>query len=173
MSRKIAGLLLLPLLTLLFGITAPGVASAVSASACTSSTTFETYKWKLNGNGLLEPVGTFYHSFVGTSGVVGPHRVWHVTYRANGSPLAAYSHAYAVRCDADGAITSDVDLTRTADQTLDEFDLRCGSADFTTASTAYHLVGSRTSWGTTFRYWGTRNTSGQFLLFGVTAARCP
>lgn len=104
---------------------------------------------------------------------LGSYRIWHVTYRANGGLVfPVYDSAYAVRCNPDGTATAQVDLTRTAEDTLTSFDLRCGTAAFTAGNTSYSHVGSRSSFGTTWRYWGTTASTSTLLYWGVTAARC-
>ncbi|MCC8245984.1 hypothetical protein [Saccharothrix luteola] len=172
--RRIVALLASPLAVLGFAVLSPGTAGAAPAGACTSTTTIEQLKWAPNGNGYLEPVGTYHHGYVGSAMAgVGSYRIWHVTYRADGGLFAVYEGAYAVRCAPDGTAGAEVDLTRTPEQTLTSFDLRCGTAAFTAGTTSYAHVGSRTAFGTTWRYWRTTTSTSTLLHWGVTAARCP
>lgn len=155
-------------------VSSPGVASAAPAGACTSTTTMELLRFGPIGNGLWGPIGTDYHYYVGSAfGGLSTYRIWHVHYRPQGAAFGAYDRAYAVRCQPDGTPGSEVDLTRTADQALTPFDQRCGTAAFTVGNTAYTLVGSRSSFGTTWRYWRTTTSTSTLLFWGVTAARCP
>ncbi|XVV07719.1 hypothetical protein ACQPW3_21000 [Actinosynnema sp. CA-248983] len=169
MVRKAVSLLVLCLITSL-AVVIP--ASAAPVLACTQTETFKTYKWAWNGE-YYAPVGTYFHSFVGSSTgtLTTSYRTWHVTYKGDGAAIATYSHAYAVRCDAEGNGVGEVDLTRTPAETLSQFDLRCGTASFSSGDTTYTLVGSRSFLSTTWRYWSTKTTS-QFMYWGVTAARC-
>ncbi|WP_309111031.1 hypothetical protein [Saccharothrix sp.] len=170
MVRKALSLLVLCLITSLAVVTP---ASAVPVPACNQTETFKTYKWAWNGEYYV-PVGTYFHSYVGssTATLTTSFRTWHVTYKGEGAAFATYSHAYAVRCDGEGNAVAEVDLTRTSADTLSEFDLRCGTASFSSGNTTYTLVGSRSFLSVTWRYWSTKTTSQSFIYWGVTAARC-
>lgn len=171
--RRLVALIALPLVLVGVVVASPGVAVAALPGACTSTTTMEQLKWGPNGEGLYVPIGTYYHGYVGSASAgLGTYRIWHVTYRANGGLFAVYERAYAVRCQADGTVTAEVDLTRTPEDALSSFDLRCGTAAFTVGDTSYQHVGSRTAFGTTWRYWRTTTSTSQFFYWGVTAARC-
>ncbi|NUT46570.1 MAG: hypothetical protein HOV94_04505 [Saccharothrix sp.] len=174
--RRLLALLALPLLLSVTAVAPTGTAAAAPVGACTSTTTIEALRWGPNGNGLIVPIGTEYHGYVGSAPAIGAtYRVWHVTYRPEGAVFATYAGAYAVRCAADGAVLGELDLTRTAEQTLDAFDLRCGATGFTAGSTAYQPVGSRSFLGVTWRYWRTTTTTATtppLPFWSVTAARC-
>ncbi|MEU7527065.1 hypothetical protein AB0A74_15135 [Saccharothrix sp. NPDC042600] len=170
MVRRLVSLLVLCLITSL-SVVVP--ASAAPVPACFQTEPFKTYQWAWNGE-YYTTVGTYFHSFVGSSAatLTTSYRTWHVTYKGNGDSIATYSHAYAVRCDAEDGGMGEVDLTRSPGETLSEFDLRCGTASFTSGNTSYQLVGSRSFLSTTWRYWSTKTTSPMLTYWGVTAARC-
>ncbi|MEJ2852277.1 MULTISPECIES: hypothetical protein [unclassified Saccharothrix] len=170
MVRRLASVLVLCLITSLC-VVVP--ASAAPVLGCTQTETFKTFRWEWNGE-YYTPVGTYFHGYVGSSAatLTTSFKTWHVTYKDNGATIATYSHAYALRCDAEGSAVGEVDLTRSPGETLSEFDLRCGTANFSSGDTAYALVGSRSQFAVTWRYWSTKTTSPLLTYWGVASARC-
>jgi hypothetical protein len=176
MFRRIVPLLAVPVAALGIALTAPGTAAAEPHIDCTATGTVDTPKFTWNGNGF-DHVGTTHKTHIGNGfgGLFSTLRVWHVTFQAKGSSFSSYVRAYAARCQSDGTKTGEIDLTRTPEQTLSEFDQRCGTADFTLGSTNYHYIGFGSSIGffkPGFYYWSTTPSSGS-LTGGVTAGRCP
>lgn len=151
----------------------PSAAHAEPTIACTGTGYFDIPKITVDQYGNVHLVGYFRNSYVGTaSGLLTSYRIWHVSFKPNGSSTYGYNGAYAAVCNSAGEQTNSIDLSREEDQKLSSFDLRCGTTNFTNGSTNYSYVGSRSGSGDTFRYWGTRYTGGTLIGFGVTAARC-
>jgi hypothetical protein len=171
MLRRTIATLAITLTGLAAAIALPAAAHAAPTVQCTD--TF--FEWTVFDNGPNGPVvlGTQRHSYVGSAlRLGGTYRIWHVTFQKNGSSGWAYNGAYAAKCDSADEQSGTGDLTREEDEKLTSFDLRCGTANFVNGSTNYTYIGSRSSSGDTFRYWGTRHSATTYIFFGVTAARC-
>lgn len=173
MLRKTIAALAISFAAVAGAVALPAAANAAPTTACTATGYFDVPKFVIDPYGNIDIAGYYRNSYVGTAtGLFASFRIWHVTYKANGALTYSYHSAYAATCNSAGEQTNTIDLTRDVDEKLTSFDLRCGTTNFTNGSTTYSYVGSRSSSGDTFRYWGTRHTGGTFLGFGVTAARC-
>lgn len=175
MLRKLAGLLVVPLVALGALAATPGTASAAPtalAGSCTMTGDLEIPKIIIDQYGNHHITGWIKWSYVGSfSWILGTYRYFHVSSKgASGS--YGYKEAYAVRC-VDGEIASTIDLTREVEETITSpTDLICTTSTFTVGTTTYVYIGSRLESGDKFRYWRKNSTAGMLLSSSAYSARC-
>jgi hypothetical protein len=178
MRRRLLYLITIPLVALGLTMANPTAASAAPTplpGSCTNTGTIELPKLIVDQWGNVHIMSYTRWSYVGSvSWLLGTHRIWHVSIRPANSAVYSYLEAYAALCNGD-QLTSTVDLTRTADETITSpTDLICGTTNFTAGSSTYTYIGSRFNNGDTFRYWRRSQSSTNPPLFfvGPYAARC-
>lgn len=163
MSRFLATLLTSALMALGAVAATAGPAHAADSPWC-GSTSFSA------SSGGEFPVLTWV-SYVGSGSALpfgSSYRVWHVTDYYGG----AYRTAYGMKCQS-GQVLTTTSLWRDA-LTMG---MRCGTTNFSEISppstvTRFVHLGFRASSGHKYYYWHQLIDGGQFVGYGITAAKC-
>ncbi len=171
MRRKLAAALSIAVTSIGLTVLTAAPASAAASIRC-GTAGYSVPEIYAEAGGEIFIAGYHHASYVGQyAASPGTYRFWHYTYQSNSSGLTTYRGAAAVRCDSFGEEMSDVDLEREV-QAPNSSSL-CGTTDFTSGSNQYTYIGSRSTEGDQFRYWG-GYVKGRDGVFRRTpaAARC-
>lgn len=176
MLRKLAGLLVVPLLALGLVVATPGAASAdptPMSQDCTATGTVEIPKFGFDHFGNPIVIGWTRWSYVGSFlWLTTTYRIWHVTSKSTSQSTYSYLDAYTAKC-VGGVSQGEIDLTRTPAETITSpTDPACGSTNFSVGMWSYAYIGARLSSGDTFRYWRRYSNTPPLVSHGPYSARC-
>ncbi len=149
----------------------PAAPAMAAASIRCGTADYSVPEIYAEAGGQIKIVGWHRASYVGQyAGLGGTYRYWHYTYQSASSGLTSYRGGAAVKCDAANEELSDVDLTK---ETLTASDHpKCGTTSYTVGSNSYTYIGSRTTSGDRFRYWGQVVFYDTYFFRGPASVRC-
>jgi hypothetical protein len=152
------------------GMIAVTAAPAAAATLRCGSASYSVPDVYAEAGGQIRILGWAHATYIGSFWGYGTtYKIWHYTYQVNGGGTY-YQGGAGVRCNSSNDETGVTDLTR---ETLTSSDHpKCGTTSYSVGSVTYTYLGSRTSEGDRFRYWGDAGSSGMMLFRYPTAVRC-